>query len=144
MSVEEDVRGASARFYAALTAMLNGDATPMGDAWAQDAGVTTMHPIGGRETGWGEVGASWSQVAQLCTGGNARIDDALIRVVGDVGWETGVEHGRMTLAGRQLAIEHRVTNVYRRTADGWKLVHHHADIAPAMQDALRDLQDASP
>jgi ketosteroid isomerase-like protein len=32
-----------------------------------------------------------------------------------------------------------VTNVYRREADGWKMIHHHTDLSPAMLDVLADL-----
>ena len=46
----------------------------------------------------------------------------------------------MTLAGRQVPIEHRVTNIYRREDGDWKVVHHHTDLSPAMQDVLRDLK----
>ena len=56
MSAEDDVRKASEQFYAALNRMANGDALPLADIWSQGAGVTTMHPIGGREVGWDKVG----------------------------------------------------------------------------------------
>ena len=46
----------------------------------------------------------------------------------------------MTLAGQTLAIEHRVTNVYRREDGTWKMVHHHTDLSPAMMDLLAGLQ----
>ena len=46
------------------------------------------------------------------------------------------------LAGEQLTIEQRVTNVYRREGAEWKLVHHHTDISPAMLELLSRLQAA--
>jgi predicted ester cyclase len=40
-----------------------------------------------------------------------------------------------------VSFEHRVTNVYRREAGGWKRVyHHHSDPSPAMQDGRERLQ----
>jgi ketosteroid isomerase-like protein len=54
----------------------------------------------------------------------------------------GVEKGQATLAGEQIAIEQRVTNVYRREAGEWKLVHHHTDLSPAMLALLARLKAA--
>ena len=72
MTIEDDVRAASQKFYWALNRMLNGDAGSMGDIWSHSATVTTMHPIGGREVGWDQVRGSWEQVAQLTTEGQVR------------------------------------------------------------------------
>lgn len=140
MSAEDEVRSASEQFYAALSRLLNGDAGPVAGAWSHGATVTTMHPIGGREVGWKSVAESWAQFAKLATGGHAKLSDQLIQVVGDMAYEVGIEKGQVTLAGKQVRIEHRVTNVYRRAAGAWKVVHHHADVSPAMQDLLRSLQ----
>ncbi|HYU19986.1 MAG TPA: nuclear transport factor 2 family protein [Chloroflexota bacterium] len=35
---------------------------------------------------------------------------------------------------------HRVTNIYRREGGEWKMVHHHTDVSPAMNDLLSRLQ----
>ena len=51
MTIEDEVRAASDKFYSALNRMLNGDASLLGDIWSHSATVTTMHPIGGREVG---------------------------------------------------------------------------------------------
>jgi hypothetical protein len=44
MTIENDVRAASEKFYSALNRMLNGDAVPLGDIWSHSATVTTMAP----------------------------------------------------------------------------------------------------
>ena len=140
MSTEDEVRTASGQFYAALNAMANGDAAPVIDIWSHSADVTTMHPIGGRQVGWDEVRGPWEQVAGLASDGQVKLDEQLIRVVGDVGYELGVERGHFKLAGQEVAIEQRVTNIYRREAGGWKVVHHHTDASQAMMDILSRLQ----
>jgi ketosteroid isomerase-like protein len=142
MSSEDEVRAASAQFYAALNSMMVGDAAPLAEVWSHGADVSTMHPIGGREAGWDEVRGSFEQVAGLASGGHAEIRDQTIQVAGDMAYEVGIEQGQATLAGEQIAIEHRVTNVYRREAGGWKIVHHHTDLSPAMLDLLGRLQAA--
>jgi ketosteroid isomerase-like protein len=122
--------------------MMAGDAAPLADAWSHGASVSTMHPIGGRQTGWDEVRGSFEQVAQLASGGHAELRDQSLQVAGDMAYEVGIEQGQATLAGEQITIEQRVTNVYRREAEGWKMVHHHTDLSAAMLDLLSRLQAA--
>ena len=120
--------------------MASGDAGSMAETWSHTVAVTTMHPIGGREVGWDKVRESFQQVAGIASGGRVKLDDQIVQVTGDRAYELGVERGQFTLAGQQIIIDHRVTNIYRREAGSWKLVHHHADLAPAMLDVLHRLQ----
>jgi ketosteroid isomerase-like protein len=140
MSAEDEVRKASEQFYAALNHMANGDADPMSDIWSQGAAVTAMHPIGGRQVGWDKVRESFQQVAQIASEGRLRLDDQVIQVTGDLAFELGFERGQAKFAGRQVTLDHRVTNIYRREAGSWKIVHHHTDVSPAMLDVLNRLQ----
>ncbi len=140
MASEDDVHAASDQFYAALNSMANGDAGPMATAMSHDPGVTTMHPIGGREVGWDQVSGPWGQIAGMASGGEVHLIDQRIFASGDMAFETGVEQGEIALAGQPVPINHRVTNVYRREDGAWKLIHHHGDESPAMVDLLRRLQ----
>jgi ketosteroid isomerase-like protein len=134
MATEDDVRQASERFYAALTRVISGDAGPMMDIWSHSSDVTTMHPIGEREVGWEEVQGPWQMVASICSGGRVTIEEPLIRVVGNLAYEVGTESGDATMAGEALSFRHRVTNVYRLDGGVWKVVHHHTDKSPAMEE----------
>ena len=136
MSTEDEVRKASNQFYAGLNSMANGDADPLADIWSHSAAVTSMHPIGGREVGWDAVRTAFEKVAQLASGGKVELMDQLIHVAGDVAYEVGFEHGQLMLAGQQVTNEHRVTNIYQREAGAWKMIHHHTDTSPTMQDVL--------
>jgi ketosteroid isomerase-like protein len=133
MSAEDEVRAAAERFYAALNDVLNGDAGPMANIWAQRADVTTMHPIGGRQVGWDQVWGSWQQVAEIASGGSVALRDRLVRVLGDAAYELGTEHVDATLAGNTVRTAVRVTNIYQHEAGAWRIVHHHADASPEMQ-----------
>lgn len=139
MSTEDEVRNASKQFYTGLNRMANGDGGPLADIWSHSAAVMAMHPIGGRELGWDAVRASFEKVAELASEGKIELKDQFIRVAGDVACEAGIEHGHLKLAGQQITIEHRVTNIYQREAGAWKIVHHHTDISPAMLDVLSRL-----
>jgi ketosteroid isomerase-like protein len=143
MSAVDEVRGASDRFYAALNSMTGGDAAPMSDVWSHSETVTTMHPIGGEQIGWTAVRESFEQVAGVASSGHVELVDQIVHVGEDLAYEVGVERGGFTLAGESISIEHRVTNVYRREAGQWKLVHHHTDLSEAMMGVLRRLQQAA-
>jgi ketosteroid isomerase-like protein len=109
----------------------------MADIWTQEATVTTMHPIGGREVGWNAVRESFEKVGQISTSGEVALKDQLIRVDGNMAYEIGVEQGQLKLAGQRANIEHRVTNVYQRVGGAWKIVHHHTDTSPALLEICR-------
>ena len=82
-------------------------------------------------------------IASLASGGEVTVHDLLVRVGSDLAYTTGTERVEVTLAGQQVQFEHRVTNIYRREAGGWKTVHHHTDLSPEMQDILSRLQPPS-
>jgi ketosteroid isomerase-like protein len=143
MSAEDEVRKASTQFYAALNRMLNGDAKPLSDIWSHGPAVTTMNPSGGRQVGWNEVRELWEQVARGASDGKVELKDQLIRVVGDVAYEVGVEYPEAKLGGEKVSGQIRVTNIYQREAGTWKMIHHHTDLAAAMVEALHRLQPPS-
>jgi ketosteroid isomerase-like protein len=140
MSAEDEVRKASEQFYAAVSRMIKGDAGSLSGIWSHSATATAMHPIGGRQVGWDKVKESFQQVAGIASEGWVKLNDQMIQVNGDMAYELGVEEGRATLAGQQVTLDMRVTNIYSREAGSWKIVHHHTDLSPAMLDVLKRLQ----
>lgn len=122
MPAEDDVRGASEFFYAALNRMGHGEKGVMSDSRSHGPAVTAMHPIGGRTVGWEAVRHQFVQVH------------------GDLADELGVEQGEFTMAGQLVRLEHRVTSIDRREAAGWKLVHHNTDTSPGMLEVLSRLR----
>jgi SnoaL-like domain len=86
MALEDEIRQASEQFYAALNREINGDPGPMMEVWSHGSDVTAMHPLGGRETGWEEVRASWEQVAQAFSDGQVSIEDLVVPLSDDVAW----------------------------------------------------------
>jgi ketosteroid isomerase-like protein len=139
MSTEDEVRAASDRFYSALNRM---DVSQLETVWSHDDNVTAMHPMGGEEIGWPAVRSSFEQAAGVTSDVTVELTDRVIQTGDDLAYETGIERGRGKVAGQQIDLEHRVTNVYRREGGQWKMVHHHTDISPAMVEILRRLQAA--
>ncbi|MGP6089939.1 nuclear transport factor 2 family protein [Antarctobacter jejuensis] len=139
----DDVRRASVAFYDALNSMANGDDTAMQNAWIKGDGVTAQHPIGGRDMGSDSVLASFSKVAEIADGGDIRLEDQMINAGSDMAIETGVEIGKLIIAGNEAKIQHRVTNVYQKQDGAWKLAHHHTDLSPSMLEILQRLTEAA-
>jgi ketosteroid isomerase-like protein len=139
MSQEENVRKASKQFYAALNGMVRGESGTMSKAWSHTGSATAMQPIGGLLTGWDGVRDSFEKFAEVADGGEVTIDNQVIRVVGELAYEVGIEHGKVELGGKNVAIDHRVTNIYQLEGGEWKLIHHHCDVSPAMVETVNSL-----
>ncbi len=137
MAVEDEVRQASEQFYAALNRGLNGDPGSMEELWSHGSDVSSMPPVWGRVLGWEEVRASWEQAAQAFSGGQVALDDVVVvPITEDAAYTLGTEHGHRKVGDETIHFEGRVTNIYRREAGGWKIVHHHTDFSSAMAQAL--------
>lgn len=113
-----EVLAANRTFYEAFE---NRDLDAMSDVWDHADHVTCVHPGWSILTGWGAVAASWFAIF----GGPQQLQfivtDERAVVVGDTAWVTCNEN-LLDGAGTQSVA---ATNVFVRTAAGWKLVHHH-------------------
>jgi ketosteroid isomerase-like protein len=137
MAAEDEVRQASEQFYAALNRTLDGDSAPMQEIWSHGSDVSAMHPFAGRMLGWEEVRDSWAQAAQAFSGGQVALDEMAVVPIGEDGAYTlGTEHGQASIGDATVGIDWRVTNIYRREADGWKIVHHHTDFSKEVAETL--------
>src|SRR5579864_5038439 len=129
VALEDEVRQASDRFYAALNQLLKGNPAPMSDVWSHGSDVSTMHPIGGRELGWDQVRQTWEQTSQALANvdlGEVTVSDLVVIPVGsDVAYTLGTEDIRGNVGGQSVSTGARATNVYRREGGVWKMVHHH-------------------
>jgi ketosteroid isomerase-like protein len=138
MAFDEEIRHASEQFYAAINRAINGAPGSMMEVWSHGSDVTTLHPLGGRETGWEEVRASWEQVAQGFSDGQVSIEDlVVVPLADDVAYTLGTEHGQASLGDERVGIDWRVTNIYRRDEGEWKVVHHHTDVSPPLVKFLK-------
>ena len=137
MAAEDEVQQASEQFYAALNRTLDGDSSPMEQIWSHGSDVSAMHPFGSRSLGWEEVRAGWEQAAQAFSDGQVALDDlVVVPISGDAAYTLGTEHGQAKVGDASIGIDWRVTNIYRREADGWKIVHHHTDFSKEVAQAL--------
>ena len=94
-SIEQATQG----FYAALNAMLGGDAGPMLDLWSHADDVTYMSPFGELLLGWDAIAASWQGQADAQLGG--RVDQAEVQhfSADSLGFAVGFERGEVHVDG---------------------------------------------
>lgn len=141
---EQELRVASSAFYAALRAVVAGDASAMDGVWSHDPAIVTMHPLGGRQEGWDEVRASWAMVAGIGQQVNIDLYDQTYFVAGNIGIVTGFERGNLDLGPRHLDYAARVTNVFCYEGGAWKAALHHVDESPALIAFLSPAPEREP
>lgn len=127
MTNTDSIKTASEAFYAALNSVFNKDPNPMRAVWLHSDEVTAMRPNGGREVGWKALWQAWQDVAGIFEGGEVEMTEQFIVQHEDLAYEIGLEKGIFYPGGKRVEVAHRATNIYRRSADGWKIIHHHTD-----------------
>jgi len=116
-------------FYEALERC---DLEGMMAVWAEDDDIVCVHPAGGRLYGQDEVRESWARI--FAAGPRARV--TIERQVALTGMMLAVHSVFERFVIPQAKPEAQpgpiiATNVYLRTAAGWRMIVHHASPAPA-------------
>jgi len=127
------VKQAAMKFYAALNSMFTGDVAPMKEVWSHAADVTYMGPVGGMQVGWSQVAATWESQATMKLGGKVEPADMHIFVGNDLAVTQNYEKGQNTLDGQPVTVSIRATNVFRKENGAWKMIGHHTDLLPALE-----------
>ena len=115
-----------AAFYEALE---TADLEAMMSVWAEDEEIICIHPTGGRLAGHEQVRAGWRQIF---TGGR-RMQVQLSNQVYMQGMMLSIHSVYESVSAPGEARRRNpvvATNVYLRTGSGWRMVAHHASIAP--------------
>ena len=135
MADETGFTDARARVATALGAIGSGDPLPYIDCWAERDDVTLFGAWGPIEQGHAAVTETFRWVGRRFEGGGGLApDDRVVCIGADMAYTVGLERGEVVVdAGAPQSMVLRVTHIYRRFGDGWKLVHRHADFPPADQ-----------
>ena len=117
-------------FYEALE---RSDLEGMMAVWSEDEEIVCVHPGGPRLSGQDQVRQSWAKIFAGGTGPRVRITQQ----VAMSGMMIAVHsvHENFSVPGDPRAhVPVVATNVYLRTAAGWRMIVHHASPAPARPD----------
>jgi uncharacterized protein (TIGR02246 family) len=124
------------QFYEALQ---RGDIAQLMALWADDDEVVCVHPGGGRLVGPAAIRESFEAI--FANGGIPVVPEQVHRLHA---LGSAVHHlvERIAVGGAEPAQQARVlaTNVYLKTALGWRMAAHHA--SPAGPEDLPELGDA--
>jgi ketosteroid isomerase-like protein len=129
---DDDLRETADQFYDAVGAVLRGDAAPMLSLWSQTDEASYCDTRGQIVHGWSALEAYWRQAAEL----NARAPMRLHATGeilhsadgGELAYVVAVE--RVRREGESGVMTARATNIFRREADGWRVLHRHTDAPP--------------
>ena len=111
-------------------AYVSGDAEPLGRIVAQQSPASFMSPGGGVVKGTQAVWSRYEKDAGRFEPGSTTELEIIDMAAGDtVAYWTGIQQAQARMKGQAEAVANklRVTEVFRREGDSWKLVHRHAD-----------------
>ncbi len=129
------VERATSAFYASLNNLFAGDASGMDDVWSHAADVSYMGPGGGYQVGWEQVRANWQSQAALRLGGKVEPREMHTTVGGDLAFSECYEVGNnVDVEGRPIAVSIRATNLFRKENGQWKMIGHHTDLLPYLEN----------
>jgi ketosteroid isomerase-like protein len=119
---QDTPESAESAFYAAFEAR---DLEAMMAVWAADAAIACIHPLAAPLTGRAAVASGWRSIFEAAGQFRVRVErvheirmsDLVIRVVHEY-----LSIGQETEPRPPI----QATNVYRREADGWRMLLHHA------------------
>jgi uncharacterized protein (TIGR02246 family) len=124
---EGAVRAANESFYAALETL---DLARMSAVWLNDESVRCIHPGSDVILGWTAVRASWERIFSNSGWMRVTPTSVEIRRAGDVAVVFCAENITAKQDGDVRVAVALATNVYQKTAEGWRMIHHHASPAP--------------
>jgi hypothetical protein len=134
MSDDHGLRSTSEQFYAAVQAVLHGDAGPMLALWLHGDEASYCDTRGEFVMGWPALEAYWRQAAASNAASSVKLSATAqiqhMLVTSEVADVLALEEVRQV--GASTVMRARATKVYRRErgADsGWRLLHRHADAA---------------
>ncbi|MES1245977.1 MAG: TIGR03067 domain-containing protein [Acidobacteriota bacterium] len=117
----------------AARAYVEGNPSPLSDLAARELPATFFGPGGGYQEG-ADVLATYTRDAGLFEPGSETHFEILhMAADGGVGYWVGFQHASAKMSGNAepIPMKLRVTEVFRREAGEWKLVHRHADMLAA-------------
>jgi ketosteroid isomerase-like protein len=121
---------------AAAKAYVSGDAAPLGELTANTSDATFFGPRGGQTHGAREVAERYARDAKAFAPGSESDFEILQMGASDgIGYWVGHQRAKVRMQGQNepIAMDLRITEIFRREAHAWKLVHRHADMLATEQ-----------
>lgn len=130
VSMGSDLEELQEQYHRAVEAVIEGDPSLQEHLWSRSDDVTLANPLGPPARGWAEVSDALRRAASQLSGGEGLESERISGYSGgDLAYTLEIERCRVKVGGAsELAPSSlRVTTVFRREEDGWKVLHRHAD-----------------
>ena len=127
---QSEFDGAVEAFRKALRTYVTGDPRPVMELLSRREDVTLANPLGPPRRGPAEVDKAAVDGAAMLRNGSVRGFEEVARYsTTDLGYVVQIERTQARLPGAEevVPIALRVTMVFRREGDSWKIAHRHAD-----------------
>jgi ketosteroid isomerase-like protein len=127
---QSDFDSAVQAYLQALVPFVNGDPKPVTQLYSRSDDVTLANPLGPPRRGPAEVDKAIAEAAAQVSDGSLRGFEEVSRYsTPDLGYVVQIERTQARLAGSAdiSPISLRVTMIFRREGDAWRVVHRHAD-----------------
>jgi len=115
---------------AAQRELQNGRPEAFKALWSRADDITLSGGFGGNiEKGWEQVGRRLDWVGTQFSNGTNIIERIVAKANGDLGYVVQIERVRFHAPGqaKESTRDYRVTMLFRREAEGWRIVHRQAD-----------------
>jgi ketosteroid isomerase-like protein len=115
----------------AAEAYTNGDPQPLDSLLARKGEATFHSPRGDTVRGANAVATRYqSDAASFAQGGETNLEVLQKDASGNLAFWTGFQYATVHFAGRGQPVQMRirVTEVFRREKNQWKMIHRHADV----------------
>ncbi len=123
----EALREANAAFYRAVEEL---DLAAMEKLWLHESWVRCIHPGWDLLVGWDLVRQSWEQIFSGTRWIRVTPTSVDVRLLGEVGMVGCAENITATSDGDVGVAVAQATNLFLRTGEEWRLIHHHSSPAP--------------
>lgn len=97
----------------------------MEQVWSKDTDIQCGHPGWRILRGWGPVMESWKRIFENTPSVRFTLTDVKIEVRGELAWVTQYENLASSIEGQTFSAAILTTNMFQKTADGWRMILHH-------------------
>ena len=118
------------RYHRAVDAFVTGDPEPQKKLFSRRDNVTLANPLGPPARGWSQVEDTLDRAAAVVREGEPVARERISEdATGDMAYIVEIERTRLKAGGAAevAPVSLRVTTIFRREDDAWKVAHRHAD-----------------
>lgn len=129
-AVGEEFQAALVKVDAAQLELQRGRAAAFKALWSHADDVTLAGGFGGTiEKGWEKISQRLDWVGTQFSNGTNTIERVVAHAQGNLAYVVQMEHLRFQVPGQatESTRDYRVTMLFRREPDGWRIIHRHAD-----------------